>query len=138
MLYGVLNAKEHRFTWTSAGHPIPLLCRRETGTIETLGPPDSCGLPLGLYGDAEYETHSCEVPRDGRLLIYSDGLTEAMGEVDGQHREFGFEGVQTTLNRHRHSNSDVTLNALFEDSEAMTGGIGRHDDTSLVVVDRLE
>jgi sigma-B regulation protein RsbU (phosphoserine phosphatase) len=138
VLYGVLNAKEHRFTWTSAGHPIPLLCRRDTGTIEALGPHESGGLPLGLYGDAEYETHTCEIPPNGRLLIYTDGLIEAMGEVDGHHQEFGFDGVHKTLHRHHASTAADTLNALFDDSEAMTGGIGRHDDTSLVVVDRMD
>lgn len=138
VLYGVLNARTHQFTWTSAGHPIPLLCHRGNGRIEPIGPHEAGGLPLGLYSDAEYETHTCEIPPQGRLLIYTDGLIEAFGEVDGQHREFGYEGVRVTLQRHCRASTAETLEALFEDSQAITGGEGRHDDTSVVLMDRLE
>jgi len=137
VLYGVLDAKNHKFTWTSAGHPIPLMCRRKTGAIEPLGPHESGGLPLGLYSDAEYETHTCDVPEDGRLLIYTDGLIEAFGDVDGRHVEFGFDGVQKTLQKRVNDTTEATLDALFDDSHEMTGGMGRHDDTSIVLVDRI-
>lgn len=137
VLYGVLDAKNNRFTWTSAGHPIPLMCRRTTGAIEPLGPHESGGLPLGLYSDAEYETHTCDIPDDGRLLIYTDGLIEAFGDVDGRHMEFGFDGVTKSLHKRLNDSTEDTLQALFDDSHEITGGMGRHDDTSIVLVDRV-
>ena len=137
VLYGVLDAKNHSFTWTSAGHPIPLMLRRNTGTVEPLGPHESGGLPLGLYSDAEYETHTCDVPADGRLLMYTDGLIEAFGDEEGRHQEYGVDGVIKTLTDNRGDTVEATLEALFTDSHDMTGGAGRHDDTSVVVFDRV-
>lgn len=137
VLYGVLNTETHQFTWTSAGHPIPLLMCRKDGTVTPLGPHEAGGLPLGLYEEAEYETNVAQLPIDSRLLIYTDGVIEAFGEVDGQHAEFGIDGVTRTLSQHRSSNVDVSLRAIFDDSQAITNGAGRHDDTSVVLIDRL-
>ncbi|HET6422077.1 MAG TPA: SpoIIE family protein phosphatase [Planctomycetaceae bacterium] len=137
VLYGVLNTRTHQFTWTSAGHPIPLLMSRSDGTVTPLGPHEAGGLPLGLYEEAEYETNVVDLPSESRLLIYTDGVIEAFGDVNGQHAEFGVDGVMRTLCQHRCANVDASLQALFDDSQAITNGAGRHDDTSVVLIDRL-
>jgi sigma-B regulation protein RsbU (phosphoserine phosphatase) len=137
VLYGVLHTDKHEFTWTSAGHPIPLLCRRTTGDVEPLGSFEAGGLPLGLYSDAEYESHTMTIPDDGRLLIYTDGLPEAFGDVNGKHKEFGTDGMIQTLKRSRQGSADEALEALFYDTNLITNGAGRHDDSSVVVVDRI-
>lgn len=137
VLYGVLNTETHQFTWTSAGHPIPLLMCRKDGTVTPLGPHEAGGLPLGLYEEAEYEANVAQLPIDSRLLIYTDGVIEAFGEVDGQHAEFGIDGVTRTMAHHRSANVECSMQAIFDDSQAITNGAGRHDDTSVVLIDRL-
>ena len=49
---GVLELSPRRFTYCSAGHPLPLI-RRADGRIEELGA-DGNGFPLGIQPDAEY------------------------------------------------------------------------------------
>lgn len=137
VLYGVLDTEAHRFTWTSAGHPIPLLMSRTDGSVTPLGPHESGGLPLGLYEEAEYETNVADLPHDSRLLIYTDGVIEAFGEVEGRHVEFGIDGVTRTLAHHRAANVEASMQAIFDDSHDITNGAGRHDDTSVVLIDRL-
>lgn len=137
VLYGVLNTETHQFTWTSAGHPIPLLMSRKDGSVTPLGPHEAGGLPLGLYEEAEYETNVAQIPLDSRLLIYTDGVIEAFGEVDGVHAEFGIDGVTRTLAQHRSANVECSMQAIFDDSQSITNGAGRHDDTSVVLIDRL-
>ena len=137
VLYGVLDTHTHRFTWTSAGHPIPLLMSRTDGSVTPLGPHESGGLPLGLYEEAEYETNVAELPQDSRLLIYTDGVIEAFGEVEGRHVEFGIDGVTRTLAQHRSGTVETSMQAIFDDSHDITNGAGRHDDTSVVLIDRL-
>ncbi len=136
VLYGVLHSDTNEFHWTSAGHPIPLLANRETGIVEPIGPYEAGGLPLGLYDDAEYETHSLILPQNSRLLIYTDGLPEAFGDVDGHHREYGLQGLSETLSRTCGETGLDALQALFDDSSTITQGAGRHDDSSVVIVDR--
>ncbi|MDP1799064.1 MAG: SpoIIE family protein phosphatase [Planctomycetaceae bacterium] len=137
VLYGVLYNDEHKFVWTSAGHPIPLLMSRSDGTVTPVGPHEAGGLPLGLYEEAEYETNVTQLPPDSRLLIYTDGVIEAFGDVDGKHAEFGIDGTCRTMARHRDATVETTMQAIFDESQAITNGAGRHDDTSVVLIDRM-
>jgi serine phosphatase RsbU (regulator of sigma subunit) len=63
---------------TSAGHPPPLLVRAR-GTTELVHAP--AGLPLGLGGS--YDTITIPWEPGDRLLLYTDGISEARG-ADGE------------------------------------------------------
>jgi serine phosphatase RsbU (regulator of sigma subunit) len=136
LLYGVLNTRSHEFTWTSAGHPLPLLQDRKSGRLQTVGEQELSGLPLGLLEEETYQTQSCKLPPKSRLLIYSDGLVEAFPVDQGEHREYGLPGVERTLNECKDGPLSETLGALFQDSHDFTLGGGRHDDTTVVLIER--
>ncbi|HUY32508.1 MAG TPA: fused response regulator/phosphatase [Pirellulales bacterium] len=134
LIYGVLQGGILR--WTSAGHCLPLLQNLDTGEIVEVGDPEhDGGLPLAVYEDAEYATVTSEIPAACRLMIYTDGIVEAM-PGGGEHRQFGLAGVKQTLERCRALPLTATLDALFEDSQAFTAGGGRHDDTSVLLLER--
>ncbi|SFI09223.1 PP2C family protein-serine/threonine phosphatase [Planctomicrobium piriforme] len=135
LLYGVLNHKTHELRWASAGHQPPVLHQMEQNTVETIAGDDAAGLPIGIYQDAEYETHSYTIPPASRLVLYTDGLTEAFpgGEV---HSEFGMTGLVNTLRKNRTNPVAKCMQSLFDDSHAFTQGQGRHDDTSVLIVER--
>jgi serine phosphatase RsbU (regulator of sigma subunit) len=136
LFYGVLRADRGEFQWTSAGHPLAMLHEKDGGEIKTVGSRANAGLPLGIYPDVQYETFSVPVPSKSRLLLYTDGLVEAISEGAEQHREYGVNGVVETLKRSSAAPIDRTLQALFDESYAFTGGAGRHDDTSVVLLER--
>ena len=134
LVYGVVEDGVVR--WTSAGHCLPLLQDMETGKVVELGDPRrDGGLPLAVYEDAEYETVTSQLPPGHRLIVYTDGIIEAMPNGDG-HRQFGLEGVMRTLERCRRSSLSETLDELFRESQAFTAGGGRHDDTSVLLLER--
>ncbi len=137
LLYGVLHKKSHEFQWTSAGHPMPLLHDLTNECIQQVGDHETSGLPLGIYGDAEYETCSHILPPNSKLLLFTDGLVESFpaARTDG-HSEFGMEGIYSTMYRSAELCPQETLQALFDDSQAFTEGSGRHDDTSIVILAR--
>jgi serine phosphatase RsbU (regulator of sigma subunit) len=135
MLYGVLNTDRHELRWCSAGHPIPLIQDLERNEIQALADDDAGGLPLAITPDAEYETHTSIVPAGSRLLLYTDGLAEAFPESAEVHAEFGLNGIQGVLQRLvRQPLADV-FQTLFDESNAFTQGGGRHDDTSVVLLE---
>jgi sigma-B regulation protein RsbU (phosphoserine phosphatase) len=136
LLYGILNAETHEFQWTSAGHPIPMLQELETGIVRPLGTIDDGGLPLAIIEEAEYDTHSSHVPPNCRLLIYTDGLEEAFPDGNRDHDQFGIEGIERTLLASAKVPIEEAIKALFDESEAYTKGAGRHDDTSVVLLER--
>jgi len=135
LLFAILRADTHEFQWTSAGHPSPLLHELEADRVSPLGTIDDGGLPLAIMPDAEYEAHVAAIPPLSRLLLYTDGLEEAFPE-QAAHLEFGRAGTERVLKSCRSHTLADTLQALFDASHDFTGGAGRHDDTSVVLLER--
>lgn len=134
LVYGVLEDGVLR--WTSAGHCMPLLQDLETGDSKEIGDATrDGGLPLGIYDEADYETVTTEIPPGHRLVIYTDGIVEAMSS-GSEHKQFGLEGIQRTLHACRRQPLAETLDELFRQSMDFTEGQGRHDDTSVLLLER--
>ncbi len=134
LIYGVVE--DGMLRWTSAGHCPPLLQNMETGEVCELG--DSRydgGLPLAVSEDAEYETIVSPLPPGHRLIVYTDGIVEAMPN-GSELQQFGVEGLKRTLQRCRRASLPDTLDELFRDSHDFTAGQGRHDDTSVLLLER--
>ena len=139
LLYAILRLDTHEIQWTSAGHPLPLLQDLDTGEIRPLVDGDPSGLPLAVMTDVDYETITSPLPPHCRVLFYTDGLAEAFPEgSDGQVHQFGEKGILRTLQDSSKLSLEDTLEKLFHDSNEFTQGFGRHDDTSVVLVERLK
>jgi phosphoserine phosphatase RsbU/P len=136
LLYCALDTASNTLQWTSAGHPMPLLQNLRTGEIVPLAGNDKGGMPLGIDPDATYHAVTSPVPDHSRLLLYSDGLADAFPLDGKQRRPFGTEGIKRTLLAAANLSLDEALDNLFADSNAFTGGSGRHDDTSVVLVEQ--
>lgn len=137
LLYGILNFEKHDFQWTSAGHPIPILQNLQNGESRPIGSNDDCGMPLAIMKDVEYVTCTSAIPPNSRLLLCTDGLEEAFPESNtGRHDQFGIDGVMKSLQRTSNRPLPEALDVLFDDSAEFTQGAGRHDDTSVVLLER--
>jgi sigma-B regulation protein RsbU (phosphoserine phosphatase) len=77
----ILSHASGELTYVNAGHNPPLLSGG--GTIVPLG---ASGLPLGLLQGAEYEAGSATIPEGGHLLLFTDGLTDAISGDDPEGR----------------------------------------------------
>jgi serine phosphatase RsbU (regulator of sigma subunit) len=91
-----------------------------------------------LFEFGAYVNNRSVIPRNSRLVLYTDGLIEAFpGNSRGQHAEFGISGLQQTLKDTRTKPAQECLDRLFADSYAFTQGSGRHDDTSVLILESL-
>ncbi len=136
LLYSTLNLKDHCLQWTVAGASLPLLQRLETNEVIQLGDEETGGLPLAIDEDWVYERDVTSLPKNSRLLIYTDGLEEAFPEHSDGERQFGLEGIIASLQSSAQMPLDDALEKLFADSNAFTMGSGRMDDTSVVLLER--
>lgn len=80
--YAVLDRLGGTLTYCNAGHNPPVLLRRD-GTIERL---DTGGTVLGVFDAAEYADGSVRMAPGDRLVLFTDGITEATG---GDGDDFG-------------------------------------------------
>ncbi len=89
--YALLDPATGTLTFADAGHPFPLLRRRD-GQVEELG---RGALPLGLRPAIEVEVSQTSLGHGETLVLYSDGLPEALASKSGE--DFGFERLHELL-----------------------------------------
>ncbi|MFQ5735011.1 MAG: PP2C family protein-serine/threonine phosphatase [Planctomycetaceae bacterium] len=135
LLFGILDGRRNEIVWTSAGHPLPILQDRRGGRIRTLGARGVGGPPLGVNEEIVYREFAADVPRRSRIVCYTDGVTEASPEANGG-RSFSREGVERTLREMVEADAADTIASLLKNSEEFTEGAGRHDDASILILDR--
>lgn len=87
------DPSSRRLAYANAGHNAMLLWRARTRTIETLG---ATGMPLGIDVGIPIENASALLDPGDLLLLYTDGVTEAMSAA-GEF--FGDERLQSLLSR---------------------------------------
>ncbi|GAB4143720.1 MAG: hypothetical protein Tsb009_14990 [Planctomycetaceae bacterium] len=135
LFYGVLRFDRHELRWTTAGHPIPILQNRLEGQVFPIAQSDVTGPPLGVDAGFRYESQTTSIPPGGRLVLFTDGLVEASPDETHQH-QFGFEGLKRTLAQECDRNPEQVVQSLMDKSDEFTRGAGRHDDTSVVLLER--
>ena len=93
-VYGILEISTKKFSWARAGHE-PIIVAHPHEPVEVLKPD---GFALGLIGAPEFqdllEVNTIELKSGDHLLMFTDGLTEAMN-LKGE--EFGMERVLESL-----------------------------------------
>ena len=137
LLYSILDTSTHHLQWTCAGHPLPLLQNMDTNEITTLGDEDQIGLPLAVMQGWSYECISAHIPPHSRVLLYTDGLEEAFPpEGDALLDQFGITGIIDALKESINMPLDEAMDHLFFKSTEVTAGAGRHDDTSVMMIER--
>jgi sigma-B regulation protein RsbU (phosphoserine phosphatase) len=129
LLYLELRADDGHVRLLNAGHMPPL--HAAASGIETLPP---VALPIGIRGEAEFEEQSLEVGEGEILLLYSDGLSEAVNE-HGQM--FGDDGVRELFGRVRGFSAPQAGAAILEELARFVGESRPFDDMSLAILRRL-
>jgi phosphoserine phosphatase RsbU/P len=79
LVYGILDAKSHTFSYSVAGHPPVLHYRSVTKDVCKL---DIGGSLLGIKDDTEYPVETVTLDKGDDLILYTDGIIEASDATD--------------------------------------------------------
>jgi serine phosphatase RsbU (regulator of sigma subunit) len=127
LFYAEIDAREGRIQYSNAGHNFPLL-RRADGALEELS---VGGMVLGPMVDAEFEVGETAFGPEDALLLYSDGISEAM---DSGNQEFGEDRLRMLWKDARSLSPLAFLDRLIGAIEAFRGTRSQSDDITAVVV----
>jgi len=123
--YGILDSQTRTFSYCNAGHPNPILISH--GQASTL---DKDGAVLGVFPAWSYEDGAIRLDPEDRLLLFTDGITEAEG-VNAE--EFGDENIAAFAQSNRKKSAKELTNDLLERVSGFCGG-SFQDDATLVIV----
>ena len=114
-------------TYINAGHNQPIL-RRSLGTIERL---DAGGLPLGIKADAIYQTGTVAMEAGDWLLIFTDGVVEAVNDTG---TDYGEERLISILNSGTETPPAKMLSRIMVDLDFFVGNTPQQDDITCLVI----
>ena len=122
LCYGTLDTQTGRFAYTSAGHP-PAVYVPVGKALRLL---DGSGLPIGLAEEA-YDRHELQLQPGDRVLMYSDGVTEAMNSSSDL---FGNDRLLAALQRGAKVDLEQSVKLLMDEICAWRGNAASRDDAS--------
>jgi phosphoserine phosphatase RsbU/P len=125
LFYGVLDSSNRRLTYCNAGHPPGLLLRE--GKITEL---TSNNMVLGLDPDEQYQQVVIDLKKDDLLLLYTDGMTDAM---NFQKEPFGKRRLVEAFLKGGPTADAVAQNLLWT-MRRYVGLNERTDDVTLIVM----
>ncbi len=137
MTYGVLDLRKGVMTFARAGH-TPLVYRRGDGgpgTAQALAP---SGIVVGLripgatekFGEL-LEEDRIELHLGDVLVLYTDGITEAM---DDANELFGETRLSGLITEHGHLDTADLRERILREIESFVGGADQHDDMTMIVI----
>ena len=129
LFYGVLNTETHEFQYCNAGHNYPFFIRAN-GEIARL---DTGGLVLGALEDFSYEESAIQLLPGDVLVIFSDGISEAM---NGKEEMFGEERLERLVVENRGRKAADIIEMILQDVGRFAGFSAQSDDMTLVALKR--
>lgn len=130
LFYGLLDHSTGSFTYTNAGHDAPILFSNYKGMREL----PATGLLLGVMPESIYSVEQINLQAGELLLIYTDGITEAMDE-DGQ--EYGLDRLKTLIRDHHHLDTLDIMEKIIYDIKSHTQKAPQSDDITLLLIKKL-
>jgi len=127
MFFGILDEKGS-LDYINAGHPSPILIRQNGCPEEAF---TEGSFPVGLVPEAEYSTACVKLDPGDTLVLFSDGVTEAM---DPQEELFGVPRLKQFLVGHNETPLDELQKLLLESVENFARGASQADDLTLLLV----
>jgi sigma-B regulation protein RsbU (phosphoserine phosphatase) len=124
--YCVADADVGALTYANAGHYPPVLVRAD-GTVDRL---DAGGPVLGILPESSYAQGTVSLGRGDRLVLFTDGITEARDEHD---EDFGEARLVALALEHRTCSAPALQARLVDAVTTFTGGRFQ-DDATLIVL----
>jgi phosphoserine phosphatase RsbU/P len=127
LFFGQYNPNTGEFIYVNAGHNYPILVKSDGSHVLL----KKGGMLIGAFAGVEYEKDSITLDKDDLLLLYTDGLSEAMNSAD---EEFGDQRIIDYLVKQRSCGADDIINGVMAEVQAFDSSSPPRDDTTLIAL----
>jgi sigma-B regulation protein RsbU (phosphoserine phosphatase) len=127
LFYGVLNQAKKTLVYANAGHPPPLLLRAGSNECTAL---DVTGIAIGAMPGAEYEERSVDLSNGDVLILYTDGITEAINSKDEQ---YGIDRLCSIVKESRSFSAREIMRRILREVSDFTDEQPQFDDITMII-----
>lgn len=129
--YGIINPKNHLFTYARAGHNYPIIFRKEKEKFEFL---KGKSRSIGISSKIEAEKKEISLNPGDLLLLYTDGLVEP---YNNHNEPFGLNRVEEIIRLNINSSVKKIAEKLVEAVKTFTQNV-LFDDITLLCLKRKD
>jgi len=129
LFYGILDIQNHRLSFCNAGHDNPFLF----STAPKPARLNTGGTVLGFVKEFNYEESDTELHPGDLLVIYSDGISEAMNM---EEEEYGEERLSAVIQENRKAEPQELIDKIINSVRIYAGDAPQMDDMTIVVLKR--
>lgn len=126
--FAVVEISTGKFTYCSAGHNPPILIRKGENALFLEPKPN---MVLGAIGGLDYTEESITLNAGDAILLYTDGVDEAMDKDKNQYGPERLLSLLSTFDGENSSAQDLT-NLVREDVKKFVNGEEQSDDITMV------
>jgi serine phosphatase RsbU (regulator of sigma subunit) len=130
--YAIVDTDTGTVAYANAGHNRPLWLHTSTGQIQELA---AEGIVLGIFDEIELEERHVQTAPDDILLLYTDGITEAMNST---RQQFGADRLASVLAAQAGSTAEGLVEAVVRAVREFAGSNLYADDLTLLVLKRQD
>jgi sigma-B regulation protein RsbU (phosphoserine phosphatase) len=129
MFYAVWEPDTGRVRYAVGGHNLPLWAGADGAVRSLVGR----GAALGVFDDAQYEEYEIEMTPGDVLLLYTDGVPDAINADD---EDFGMDRTSAVVQQMRPESAQHIVDAIARSVQAHVGQREAFDDLTMVVLKR--
>jgi len=134
LFYGLLNPQTGQIVYVNAGHNPPV-------QVTSPRPGQPClvtwlagtGMPLGVEEESVYTQNVIQLNSGDFIVLYTDGITEA---IDADDNQFGMERLEQVLLDNQGKTSSQIVAALERAIDQFTGDSAPFDDITVLIARR--
>jgi sigma-B regulation protein RsbU (phosphoserine phosphatase) len=126
IIYALWNENDMSLRIANSGLPHPYRCRNGRAEPVEIG-----GMPLGLFGTAEYDEVRFRARPGDVFLFFSDGIPDA---PNGAGVGFGIKRLQRVLESHSKDSAGAIVDAVFAEVNKFVGHVEAFDDQTVAVL----
>jgi len=131
LFMGILDPISGSLLYVNAGHCFPFFLSSHDSSVSPLA---ATGLPLGMFEGVAFETGNVTMRSSDVLVLYTDGVTEAMNRA---FEEYGEDRFRRVMIHSKNLNANAFLGSVVADVEQFVAGEQQSDDLTMMVLKRL-
>jgi sigma-B regulation protein RsbU (phosphoserine phosphatase) len=128
LFYAVLDSTRNMLQYVNAGHNPPIMLKRGSSEVTLL---KAKGIALGAMEDVKLEQKEVELATNDVVLLYTDGITEA---VNDKGEQFGTDRLENVIANNTDLSTQQLINLIKEEVNEFARGQQQYDDFTLVAL----
>ncbi len=127
VFYAVYDPETRELTYANGGHNMPIVVHADGSSTVT---PGTNGVALGIMPNGEYEQHTITCASGDTVVLYTDGVTEA---INAEEEEFGMERLRGIFAA-APGDCRSAVGAIFEAVAEFAGDAPQFDDITCLAL----